>query len=114
MTLDSLLNLLRARLAELRGNGATYRAVASRMRHADGRRYAEGTLANFGAGAPAGLGFADDLLAAFPELAAAPLPVCPTCGQLRRRDVVTESHRAVMSRRGPLRSDFNDWRTPCD
>ena len=103
MTAPQLLDLLRGRLAALRGTGATYAEIANRMRHPDGRRYSAGTLANFGSGATAGLDLAADLLHAFPELAAPPAPVCPTCGQLRRRDLLAESHRAMNLRRGPLR-----------
>lgn len=101
MTVPQLLDLLRARLAVMRGEGATYAAIAARMRHADGARHHAGTLRNFGAGAPAGLDFVQDLLDAFPELAAPPLPVCPTCGQLRRRELAL-CHGEITRRRGPL------------
>lgn len=102
MTVPQLLDLLRGRLAALRGTGATYRDIAARMRHQDGRRYHEGTLRNIGSGAPAGLGFAQDLIDALPELAAPPVPVCPCCRQLVRRDLAT-CHRTITPRRGPLR-----------
>lgn len=106
MTVPQLLDLLRGRLAVLRGTGATYRDIANRMRRADGARHHAGTLRNFGAGAPAGLDLAQDLIDAFPELAAPPLPVCPTCGQLRRRELAL--CRGPMTHlRGSLGSDLS-------